>query len=80
MSLLLAVLLGGYAQAADILAASGLEELGDRALINSILTYYQAEKARDWQTTYALRGARFATVVPYETYARQMDLDAAGWE
>ena len=80
MSLILAVLVGGYAQAADTLAASGLDELGDRALIKSILDYYQAEKAHDWQTSYALRGARFATVVPYETYARQMDIDAVGWE
>lgn len=79
-SLIVVMLVGGYAQAADTLAASGLDELGDRALIKSILDYYQAEKARDWQTTYALRGARFAMVVPYETYARQMDIDAAGWE
>ena len=79
-SLIVALLVGGVAQAADTLAASGLNELGDRALIKSILDYYQAEKAHDWQSTYALRGARFATVVPYQTYARQMDIDAAGWE
>lgn len=79
-SVIVAVLVGGVAQAADTLAASGLDELGDRALIKSILDYYQAEKVHDWQTTYALRGSRFATVVPYETYARQMDIDAVGWE
>ncbi len=70
----------GFAHAGDTLAASGLDELGDRALIKTILDYYQAEKAHDWQTTYALRGPRFAAVVPFETYARQMELDAAGWE
>ena len=80
MTLLLALLAGSYAQAADTLAAGGLDELADRALMNAILAYYQAEKARDWQTTYALRGARFAAVVPYATYARQMDIDAGGWE
>ncbi len=77
--LLWVALAGGYAQAADTLAASGLDELGDRALIKAILDYYQAEQAHDWQTTYALRGARFATVVPFEAYAHQMDIDAAGW-
>lgn len=74
------LLCAGSALADDTLAASGLDELGDRALIKAILDYYQAEKAHDWQTTYALRGPRFAAAVPYETYARQMDIDAAGWE
>ncbi len=80
MTALLAVLGGGLAQAANMLAASGLDELNDRALIKTILDYYQAEKAHDWHTTYALRGARFAAIVPYDTYARQMDIDASGWD
>ena len=79
--LALALLLASAAAAAtDTLAAGGLDELGDQALIKAILDYYAAEKAHDWQTTYGLRGARFAAVVPYETYARQMDLDARGWD
>jgi hypothetical protein len=80
MAMLLASLVTGLAQAADTLSASGLDELGDQALIKTMLAYYQAEKAHDWQTTYSLRGARFAAVVPYDTYARQMDIDANGWE
>ena len=77
--MLVAMVCGSLAQAADTLAASGLDELGDQALINAILAYYQAEQAHDWQTTYALRGARFAAVVPYDAYAHQMDIDAGGW-
>ena len=70
----------GLVLADETLAVSGLNELGDQELIKTILSYYQAEKVHDWQTTYALRGPRFAQVVPYETYARQMDIDAAGWD
>lgn len=78
---LLALLCGaGAARADSTLAASGLDELGDRALIKAILDYYQAERAHDWQTTYTMRGRRFAQVVPFETYARQMDLDTSGWQ
>ena len=62
------------------LVASGLEELGDPRLSQAIVAYYQAEKAHDWQITYAMRGPRFATVVPLDTYVSQMDLDARGWE
>ena len=80
LMLWLALAVAPLTQAADTLAVGGLEELGDRTLIQAILTYYQAEKSHDWQTTYALRGARFAAAVPYETYARQMDNDVAGWE
>lgn len=81
MPFMLVLLLGtAAARAADTLAASGLDELGDRALIKAILDYYQAEKTHDWQTAYALRGARFAAVVPFEAYARQMDIDTSGWE
>ncbi len=79
MALCLAMSGAAVAQATETLAASGLDELGDRALIKAILDYYQAEQAHDWQTTYALRGARFAAIVPYEAYARQMDIDATGW-
>lgn len=79
MTLWMVLMCACAAQAADFLAASGLDELGDRALIKAILDYYQAEQAHDWQTTYALRGPRFAALVPYETYARQMDSDATGW-
>lgn len=74
------LLCAGSALADDTLAASGLDELGDRTLIKAILDYYQAEKAHDWQTTYALRGPRFAAAVPYEAYVRQMDNDAVGWD
>lgn len=70
----------GLARASDGLAASGLDELGDRDLIKTIVDYYQAEKAHDWQTTYALRGPRFAQIVPYDAYAHQMEIDATGWE
>ena len=67
-------------QAAEPLAASGLDELGDHRLSRAIVEYYQAEKAHDWPTTYALRGPRFAAIVPFDNYARQMDIDAVGWE
>ena len=67
-------------QAAEPLTASGLDELGDASLSQTIVAYYQAEKAHDWQTTYALRGPRFAAIVPFENYVRQMEIDAAGWE
>lgn len=70
----------GSLQAAESLAANGLEALGDASLSQAIVTYYAAEKAHDWQTTYALRGPRFAAIVPFENYVRQMDIDAAGWE
>jgi len=80
MTLWSALTATGATQAADTLAASGLDELGDRTLIKAILDYYQAEKAHDWHTTYALRGARFAAVVPFDAYARQMAIDAVGWE
>ena len=65
---------------AEPLVASGLEELGDRSLSEAIVAYYAAEKAHDWQTTYALRGARFAATVPFDSYVRQMEIDASGWE
>ena len=67
-------------QAAEPLAASGLDELGEHRLSRAIVEYYQAEKAHDWPTTYALRGPRFAAIVPFDNYARQMDIDAVGWE
>lgn len=70
----------GPARAGETLAASGLDELGDTGLVQAILAYYEAEKARDWETTYALRGPSFAAVVPFDTYVRQMENDAAGWE
>ncbi|MGE0859930.1 MAG: hypothetical protein AB7P42_12555 [Gammaproteobacteria bacterium] len=74
-------LLGARAgQAGDTLAVGGLEELGNPALVQAMLTYYEAEKAGDWETTYALRGPGFARIVPFETYVRQMELDAEGWE
>lgn len=77
----LALLLAASVAAADdMLRAGGLDELGDAALSQAIIDYYQAEQGHDWQATYALRGPRFAAVVPYETYARQMDLDARGWQ
>lgn len=66
--------------AAESLAASGLEELGDTSLSQAIVAYYEAEKAHDWQTTYELRGPDFAAIVPFENYVRQMEIDAAGWE
>ncbi len=67
-------------QAAETLAVGGLDELGDASLSQTIVAYYEAEKAHDWQTTYALRGPRFAAIVPFENYVRQMEIDAAGWE
>lgn len=74
-------LLGARAgQAGDTLAVSGLDELGNPALVQAMLTYYEAEKAGDWETTYALRGPGFARIVPFEAYVRQMELDAEGWE
>jgi hypothetical protein len=76
----LAAFWSGLVQAQEPLVASGLDELGDPSLSAAIVAYYQAEKAHDWQTTYALRGPRFATVVPLDNYARQMDNDALGWE
>ena len=66
--------------AAQSLATSGLEQLGDPSLSQAIVAYYEAEKAHDWQTTYELRGPRFAAIVPFENYVRQMEIDAAGWE
>lgn len=74
-------LLGARAgDAGETLAVGGLEELGNPALVQAMLTYYEAEKAGDWETTYALRGPGFARIVPFETYVRQMELDAEGWE
>jgi hypothetical protein len=70
----------GLLQAAGTLAVGGLDELGDASLSQAIVAYYEAEKAHDWQTTYALRGADFAAVVPFENYVRQMEIDAGGWE
>lgn len=70
----------GAVAAFEPLLASGLDELGDPRLSAAIVAYYQAEQAHDWPTTYALRGPRFATVVPLGNYTRQMDIDALGWE
>lgn len=78
--LLLGAWSAGLVLADETLAVSGLDELGDQELIKTILSYYHAEKTHDWQTTYALRGPRFAQVVPYATYARQMEIDATGWD
>ncbi len=80
MALALVVFWSSLVQAGEPLAASGLDELGDHRLSQAIVEYYQAEKAHDWQTTYALRGPRFAAIVPFDNYARQMDIDAVGWQ
>ncbi len=64
----------------DKLVVIGTEKLADSALSASIVRYYEAERQRDWSTTYKARPSGYQKLVPFETYKKEMEQGIADWK
>lgn len=58
----------------------GLDHVDNNKLQNALVTYYEAEKERKWDSTYSTRPVEFRKIIPFDSYAKAMEEGANGWK
>ena len=56
------------------------QSCNDENLINTANLYFDAEKTKNWDSTYKLRYKEFKESVPVGVYIDKMNIESAGWK
>lgn len=63
----------------DIIEFPGSEKIAVKDFRDTLVKYYTAEQAHQWDVTYAFRSRMFKKLVPYATYQAEMEKGMSGW-
>jgi hypothetical protein len=58
----------------------GIEKIANQELATIVEKYYEAERNKDWLTTYKMRSKSYQRLVPFENYKQDMEKGVADWK